>query len=173
VIAVTAKAISRFRKHVHEEPMSGCYLWLAWTDRDGYGLFADAEWHHRRAHAFAFVAATGSQVPPSMVLDHLCNMPSCVNPRHLRVCTQRENVLRGRGTAAANARKTTCPRCGGAYRPRRGGGRRCYPCEQRRKAEVRAERTPETLERLRVKWRARYYRDKAARKRQVKEARRA
>lgn len=34
----------------------------------------------------------GVEVPPDKVVMHMCNQPSCVNPRHLRVGTQLENI---------------------------------------------------------------------------------
>ncbi len=34
----------------------------------------------------------------------------CINPEHLEAVTQKENILRGIGAPAVNARKTHCPR---------------------------------------------------------------
>jgi hypothetical protein len=31
-----------------------------------------------------------------MTVDHLCNVPFCVNPDHMKLATRRENTLRGR-----------------------------------------------------------------------------
>ena len=43
-----------------------------------------------------------------MVLDHLCKNKSCVNPQHLEVVTNTENVMRADGVCALNAKKTHC-----------------------------------------------------------------
>ena len=37
-------------------------------------------------------------IPDGMKLDHLCRNPSCVNPDHLEIVTQCENVRRGNST---------------------------------------------------------------------------
>ncbi|WP_353848602.1 HNH endonuclease signature motif containing protein [Cellulomonas sp.] len=47
-------------------------------------------------------------IPPGMQLDHLCRVRECVNPLHLELVTQRENILRGESPAAHHARKTHC-----------------------------------------------------------------
>jgi hypothetical protein len=92
-------------------PMSGCWLWTAsWTVHD-YGHCSrkeDGVWRSRVAHKVAYEALVGP-VPTGLVLDHLCRVRPCCNPLHLEAVTQRENVLRGAGLAAANALKTSCP----------------------------------------------------------------
>ena len=88
----------------------GCWLWQGGDkDKDGYGLFRPygKRGKHYRAHRFSYEYFRGS-IPGDLPLDHLCDMPSCVHPYHLEAKTQRENVLRGRGLSAQNARKTHC-----------------------------------------------------------------
>ena len=47
-------------------------------------------------------------IPDGMQIDHLCRNRWCVNPMHMEPVTIRENVLRGIGPGAVNARKTAC-----------------------------------------------------------------
>lgn len=48
------------------------------------------------------------KIPEGFDIDHLCRIRSCVNPEHLEAVTRKENILRGEGLAAVNARKTHC-----------------------------------------------------------------
>lgn len=45
-----------------------------------------------RAHVFAWEQANGRTVPVGMVVMHLCDTPNCVNPAHLRIGTQADNI---------------------------------------------------------------------------------
>jgi HNH endonuclease len=46
-----------------------------------------------RAHVFAWEQANGRTVPAGKVVMHSCDNPRCVNPAHLSVGTQRDNIL--------------------------------------------------------------------------------
>lgn len=87
---------------------NGCWLWLAYKDERGYGRF----WAGRflvKAHRFSFLVAN-KEISPDLTLDHLCRNHSCVNPTHLEEVPLKENILRGIGPFAINARKTVCDR---------------------------------------------------------------
>ncbi|MDG4910781.1 HNH endonuclease, partial [Mesorhizobium sp. WSM4898] len=47
-------------------------------------------------------------IPGGLVLDHLCRVPSCINPDHLEAVPNKENILRGMSKQAINKRKTRC-----------------------------------------------------------------
>lgn len=82
------------------------------------------------AHRASYEAFVGP-IPEGMTIDHVCNVRDCVNPDHLRIATQQENILRGNNMAARFAARDRCPKCGGAFTDvstvseRR---RRCIPC---------------------------------------------
>lgn len=85
-----------------------CWEWQAATFRGGYGCFY-LDGRNLYAHRVSYEHFVGP-IPVGLTLDHLCRNRSCVNPNHLEPVTQRENVLRGEGNAAQNARKTHCLR---------------------------------------------------------------
>lgn len=77
-------------------------------DRHGY---VRAKIHGRKVyvHVLVWEEAHGA-LPPGWDVDHRCRRRSCANIVHLEGVTHRENVLRGDGPAAVNARKTVCKR---------------------------------------------------------------
>jgi len=87
-----------------------CWLWLGYVDKDGYGSHytrVNGPTKNYRAHKLSYVLNVG-EVPDGLVLDHICRVRNCVNPDHLRVVTNRVNVLAGIGITAINARKAVC-----------------------------------------------------------------
>lgn len=81
---------------------AGCWMWQGRTDRAGYGLHWAYKRHHL-AHRFSYALHNGA-IPPGAVVMHTCDMPRCVNPAHLQLGTQRENIAdmdkkRRRGSA--------------------------------------------------------------------------
>ncbi len=97
----------RFMKYVMPVPECGCFVWLGEYNSNGYGRFrVGRKWI--LAHRFAYSQAYGA-IPYRLDLDHVCRVRGCVNPAHLEPVTRRENLLRGTGFVAVNARKTHCP----------------------------------------------------------------
>lgn len=120
---------------------SGCWLWRAALNNDGYGKFSVAR-KHWAAHRYSYVAAFGP-IPQGLTLDHKCRIRHCVNPDHLEAVTMRENLMRGNTLQALNAAKTHCKR-GHEFTVNNtdydsGGWRQCRECrldysEKRRRA---------------------------------------
>jgi hypothetical protein len=139
VRAVDSSAADRFWGKVRKGPGAACWPWAASLTEHGYGRF----YYRGRvmmAHRFSWLLAHGP-VADGLMLDHLCRNRRCVNPAHLEVVTNRENLLRGETFAARNAEKTHCPQGHSLSGPNLyvcpRGKRQCRSC---RRSQLRAFR---------------------------------
>jgi hypothetical protein len=71
-----------------------CWIWQWYTDKNGYGHLT-VDGRQQSAHRHYYVQAKGP-IPEEYEVDHLCFVPSCVNPDHLEAVTQVENSRRRR-----------------------------------------------------------------------------
>lgn len=77
------------------EPNSGCWLWLGYVNKDGYGCLRDINQKHVFAHRFFYEKHKGN-IPHGYTVDHECFIRCCVNPQHLTLKTNVENAKRQR-----------------------------------------------------------------------------
>ena len=124
----------------------GCWDWLGM--RSGYGLIK-RDYPARgltMAHRVIYESVYGP-IPNGLVLDHLCTNRLCVRPDHLEPVTNAENILRGVGPPAHNARKTHCKRGHGLPPARMKNGvlvRVCRICSNAN-ARARRARSPRSV----------------------------
>lgn len=107
----------------------GCWEWTGVRTSDGYGQIYG---RMQMAHRVMYELLVGP-IPEGLELDHLCRNPWCVRPDHLEPVTTRENVLRGVGISAVNARKTECLKghsLSGENLYLHRGKRRCRTCRR-------------------------------------------
>lgn len=88
------------------EKTDGCWVWRGTLTKTGHGHFW-LEGRMVRAHRLSYTMLVG-EIPNGLSLDHLCRDKLCVNPAHLEAVPQIENVLRGAGPTAENAKKEVC-----------------------------------------------------------------
>ncbi len=105
---MTPAQLRHFEAKVERVTESGCWIWMGSLGRGQYGRLRDGALT-RYAHVMSYEHYCGP-IGHGLQLDHLCRVPSCVNPSHLEAVAARTNVLRSLGVAAKNASKRHCQR---------------------------------------------------------------
>jgi hypothetical protein len=136
-IHIDGAAASRFWDSVNITPNtthSECWLWVGRRDDFGYGHFK-TKGRNLKAHRVAWTLKHGP-TPDDKTVDHICRNPCCVNPSHMALVSNKDNILRGSSPTARNALKTHCIRghelAGVNIRMYR-GRRYCLACEKARR----------------------------------------
>lgn len=100
-------SLNRFLSKIKKS--ENCWLWVGSKKKSGYGIFC-LFGKSLNAHRVSFSHFKTTLLPGHLVL-HTCNNPSCVNPEHLILGDQTENMRhKVESGRHHNKNKTHCKR---------------------------------------------------------------
>ena len=103
-----------FWPNVTKGEADACWPWIGAKMGRGYGSIRPHKGGRSTgAHRFSWALSRGRWPRKGEVVMHTCDVPECVNPRHLRLGTQSENVrdcvAKGRHKPFIAPPKDACP----------------------------------------------------------------
>ncbi len=82
--------LAYFNDRYQEDPETGCWVWTGSRVNDLYGC-ANIDYKQMLAHRLSFELFNGP-IPDGDNVCHRCDRPLCVNPKHLFLGSQKDNL---------------------------------------------------------------------------------
>jgi HNH endonuclease len=125
------------------EKTEGCWLWMGYRNKKGYGMFKMPD-RVQLAHRAAWMLTNGP-IPDGLDVLHKCDNPPCVRPTMLFLGTnadnQQDSVRKGRHVST---KKTHClqghPLAGENLYISPNEERQCRECKRESKRRIRAQK---------------------------------
>lgn len=122
--------------------MTECMIWKGYTNKGGYGV-KTFQRKHKLLHRVAWEWANGP-IPDGANVLHRCDKPACVNPEHLFLGTQADNMRDMYQKGRSRGQKQTHCKHGhplfGENLYMNNGRRQCRSCDRRAGAKYRQKR---------------------------------
>lgn len=87
---VDVRAMMRLRLSMNSKQVGECIEYTGTLERAGYGSIM-VNGHRTKAHRMSYQAHKGD-IPVGLMVRHKCDNPPCINPEHLELGTQTDNM---------------------------------------------------------------------------------